>query len=78
MHQVNMYEAKTQLSKLVDEVQSGEEVIITKSGKPVARLVPYEERKSPRKPGRWHGKVWIAKDFDLIPQEVIKAFESGE
>ncbi len=53
MHQVNMHEAKSQLSKLVDEVQSGEEIIIAKSGKPVARLVPYEERKTPRKPGHW-------------------------
>ena len=52
MHQVNMHEAKTQLSKLVDEVQSGEEVIIAKSGKPVARLVRYEPRQVPRKPGR--------------------------
>ncbi len=78
MHQVNMHEAKTQLSKLVDEVQSGTEVIIARSGKPVARLVPYEERKSPRKPGRWRGKVWIAEDFDETPQEVIEAFEGGE
>jgi prevent-host-death family protein len=78
MHQVNMHEAKSQLSKLVDEVQSGEEVIIAKSGKPVARLVPYEERKAPRKPGRWRGRVWIAEDFDETPREIIEAFEGGE
>ncbi|MEN8179065.1 MAG: type II toxin-antitoxin system Phd/YefM family antitoxin [Pseudomonadota bacterium] len=78
MHQVNMHEAKTQLSKLVDEVQSGEEVIIARSGKPVARLVPYEARKTPRKPGRWSSRVRIAEDFDETPQEIIEAFEGGE
>jgi len=75
MHQVNMHEAKSQLSKLVDEVQAGEEVIIAKSGKPVARLIPYEEFKTPRKPGRWQGQIWIADDFDETPSEVIDAFE---
>ena len=78
MHQVNMHEAKTQLSKLVDEVQSGTEVIIAKSGKPVARLVPYVECKAPREPGRWAGRVRIAEDFDATPQEIIEAFEAGE
>jgi prevent-host-death family protein len=73
-----MHEAKSQLSKLVDEVQAGEEVIIAKSGKPVARLVPYEERKAPRKPGRWQGRIWIADDFDATPDEIIDAFEGRE
>ncbi len=67
MHQVNMHEAKSQFSKLVNEVQAGEEVIIAKSGKPVARLVPYVERKELRQPGRWQGRVWIAEDFDEAP-----------
>ena len=78
MRQVNMHEAKTQLSKLVDEVQSGTEVIIARSGKPVARLVPYEACKAPRKPGRWTGRIWIAEDFDETPQEIIEAFEGRE
>jgi prevent-host-death family protein len=78
MRLVTMHEAKSQLSKLVDEVHSGEEVVIAKSGKPVARLIPYEERKTPRKPGRWQGKIWIADDFDETPSELIEAFEDSE
>ena len=75
MHQVNMHEAKSQLSALVDEALAGGEVIIARAGKPLARLVPYQTRKEPRKPGRWKGKLWVADDFDATPEEVIAAFE---
>lgn len=78
MHQVNMHEAKSQLSKLVEEAQAGGEVIIAKAGKPVARLVPYDMQREPRSPGRWKGKIWIAEDFNETPQEVIDAFEGAE
>ena len=72
---INVYDAKTHLSKLLDRVAEGEELVLGKAGKPIARLVPYRERRQPRKPGRLAGKVWIAPDFDETPEEVIAAFE---
>lgn len=77
MHQVNMHEAKSQLSSLVEEVLAGGDVVIARAGKPLARLVAYEERQEPRTPGRWKGKVRVADDFDATPEEVIAAFEGG-
>jgi prevent-host-death family protein len=62
--QVNVYEAKTQLSRLLEQVENGDEIIIARNGKPVARLVPAQRRTSPREPGGWEGRVWIADDFD--------------
>ena len=61
---VGMYEAKTNLSKLVRKVAEGEEVVIAKSGTPVAKLVRYEPPAEPRKPGRMKGMFRIAADFD--------------
>ncbi len=61
---VNMHEAKTNLSKLVEEVERGEEVVIARAGTPVARLVPYVESRAPRVPGRWKGRIWMSDDFD--------------
>jgi prevent-host-death family protein len=62
--QVNVYEAKSQLSKLLEQVEGGDEIIIARNGKPIARLVPVQRRREPRVPGGWKGKVWIADDFD--------------
>jgi prevent-host-death family protein len=62
--QYNIYDAKTQLSKLIERVEAGEEIVIARNGRPVARLVPEQGRIEPRKPGAWKGKVWIADDFD--------------
>lgn len=65
MQQVNIHEAKTQLSKLVEIASHGEEIIIAKAGKPIARLVALEKPASKkRKPGGLKGKIWIAEDFD--------------
>jgi prevent-host-death family protein len=61
---VNVHEAKTQLSRLLLNVESGEEVIIARDGKPVARLVRYEEARKKRVLGRDVGKVWISPNFD--------------
>jgi prevent-host-death family protein len=72
-----MHEAKTQLSKLVERAAQGEDVVIAKAGRPVARLVPYEEDRLPRKPGAWAGQVWIADDFDELPADLLAAF-NGE
>lgn len=71
-----MHEAKTQLSKLVERAAAGEEIVIGRAGRPVARLVPFTERPRPRAAGTWAGRVWIADDFgDPLPDEVLDAFE---
>ncbi|HXH21480.1 MAG TPA: type II toxin-antitoxin system Phd/YefM family antitoxin [Dehalococcoidia bacterium] len=71
---VNVHEAKTHLSKLLERVEQGEEIVIARAGKPVAKLVPHAEQKQPRKPGGWEGRVWIAPDFDELPEEIAAAF----
>lgn len=74
---VNMHEAKTHLSRLVERAAAGEEIIIGRAGRPIARLVPYAEEREPRSPGRWAGRVSIAPDFDESPAWVAEAFEGG-
>jgi prevent-host-death family protein len=72
----NLYEAKTQLSQLVDRAAAGEEIIIGKNGKPLAKLIPVPHARVRRKPGGWKGKVFIRKDFDApLPDEMSRAFE---
>ena len=75
---VNIYNAKTNLSKLIEQVLDGKEVVIAKAGKPVARLVSYKEEKKPRKPGAWKGKVWISDDFNDESDEINKLFYGEE
>jgi prevent-host-death family protein len=72
---VNVQEAKTHLSRLLEEAAAGEEIVIAKAGKPYVRLVPCLPEQSPRPLGGWEGKVWIADDFDETPEEVIRLFE---
>jgi prevent-host-death family protein len=75
MRMVNIHSAKTHLSRLVAEVAAGEEIVIAKAGKPVARLVPFEPRREPRQPGLLKGQIWISEDFeDPLPEEIIAAF----
>jgi prevent-host-death family protein len=75
MRMVNIHTAKTHLSRLVNEVAAGEEIIIAKAGKPVARLLPFEPRRQPREPGLMKGQIWIADDFeDPLPEEIMAAF----
>lgn len=76
--QVNIYEAKTQLSKLVERAAAGEEIVIARGGRPVARLVPLAPARGPRKPGAYRGEMWIAPDFDELPAELAQAFEVQE
>jgi prevent-host-death family protein len=64
MTQVNIHEAKTQLSRLLAKVAAGEEVIIARNGEPVARLVPVEPPRKKRVLGLDAGKIWISPDFD--------------
>lgn len=77
--QVNMHEAKTQLSRLGELAWRGEKIIIAKAGKPYLDLIPHRELEGDRKLGLLKGQIWIAPDFDETPKEVIDAFEaSGE
>jgi prevent-host-death family protein len=76
---VNLYEAKTRLSELVERAARGEEVVIAKAGQAKARLVPLERARRPRKPGAWKGQVVIAADFDApLPEDVLAGFEGRE
>jgi prevent-host-death family protein len=70
---VNIHEAKTHLSRLVERVESGEEITLARAGRPVARLVPYRTRQEPRRPGLWKGRVRIASSFDDPLPEFEKA-----
>jgi prevent-host-death family protein len=75
MRVINIHAAKTHLSRLVAEVAAGEEIVIAKAGKPVARLLPFEPRREPRRPGLMKGKIWMADDFDEpLPEEIMAAF----
>jgi prevent-host-death family protein len=73
---VNLYEAKTNLSSLVERAAAGEEIVIAKAGRPLARLVPLAKRTKPRELGLLAGQVWIADDFDdPLPADILQAFE---
>lgn len=75
----NIHEAKTNLSKLIEAVLAGEDVIIAKAGKPAIRMIPYRESKEPRKPGGWEDKVTMSDDFDdELPSEILAGFTGEE
>lgn len=76
---VNLYEAKTHLSDLVERAAAGEEIIIAKSGRPRARLVPLPDERVAPKPGLLKGKIWVADDFDdPLPPEILASFMGGD
>lgn len=70
----NVSEAKAELSALLALVERGEEVIIARAGKPIARLTLFDRSKQPRKLGVLKGKIWISEDFDELEYEVEKVF----
>ncbi len=73
----NLYEAKLNLSRLVDRAAAGEEIVIAKNGKPMARLVPLPPRPK-REPGGWEGKVWEAPDcWAPMTEEELQDWEGG-
>jgi len=75
---VSLYDAKTQLSRLVDRAAAGEEIVIAKSGRARARLVPLEDRRVLRVSGRGKGKWRVGWSFDAaLPDDLLKAFEGG-
>lgn len=78
MQTMNIHEAKTQFSKLIEAVIQGEEVIIARAGKPVASLVAIQAVAPVRSPGALKGKIKIADDFDAaLPDDVIASFEGS-
>jgi len=74
----NISQAKAELSALIEEVQKGGEVILAKAGKPVARLISYRGPAGPRVPGSMAGEIWIAPDFDELPDDMADAFGMRE
>jgi prevent-host-death family protein len=74
MYITNITQAKAHFSALIEKVLAGEEIIIGKSGKPVAKLVRYESRDESRQPGALKGKIKIAENFDELPDDIAKAF----
>lgn len=79
MKQVNIHQAKTELSKLVERAEAGEEVVIARAGKPVAKLVPISRERGRRKLGLLDGAFRIPDDFNKpLPVSVLRAFEGGK
>ena len=72
----NMHEAKTHLSRLVEMVEAGEEVVLARAGRPVARIVPYRVRTKERTPGQWRGQVIFRPGYDAA--DIAIAQEFGE
>lgn len=72
---VNVHEAKTHLSRLLDRAAAGEEIVVARAGHPVARLVALAPDRPARLPGRLQGKISFAEDFDATPPWLVDAFE---
>ena len=75
MRLVNMHEAKSKLSKLVEEALAGEEIVIAKAGKPLVKLVPYRPASEKRQFGGYENEIYIPPDFDETDEEIVKLFE---
>jgi prevent-host-death family protein len=79
MKQVNIHQAKTELSKLVERAEAGEEILIARAGRPVAKLVPLNRGRGRRKLGLLDGKFRIPDDFNKpLPPSILRAFEGGK
>jgi len=76
---INVHEAKTHLSRLLERAHRGEEIVLGKAGKPYSRLVPLEQDSGRRKPGRWEGR-FVVEDafFDPLPEEELTAWEADD
>lgn len=77
MKKINIHEAKTHLSRILERVAQGESVLIAKAGKPVAVLSPYTPPKKTRKPGTLKGKIHFADDFDAADELITNLFHTG-
>lgn len=74
MDTVNIHDAKTRLSELLKRVEAGEELVIARAGRPVARLVPFRPSSEPRRLGQFAGQAVLADDFDDVPEAIRAAF----
>jgi prevent-host-death family protein len=72
---VNMHQAKTSLSRLVERALAGEDVVIGRNGEPLVRLVRIEKQRGPRIPGRSKGRIWMASDFGTMSEAELKDWE---
>ena len=76
---VNIHDAKTHFSKVINKALKGDEIIIARDGKPLVRLIPYTEETKTRKGGQFEGLIQIGKDFDdPLPNEILKQFYGDE
>ena len=75
MKTVNIHDAKTRLSRILSEVEAGEEYVVARSGKPIARLVPYHPRGATAGSGKWRGRIAVGDDFDAEDEGVVSLFE---
>lgn len=73
---VNVYEAKTSLSKLLERVEKGDEIVLGRAGRPIARLIAYHPHGEPRVPGRLAGKIDMKPDFKDTPEWLLDEFEA--
>ncbi len=75
---VNIHDAKTHLSRLVERAEAGEEIVIARGGRPVARLVPLGRRTKPRELGGLRGRIWLAPDWDSpeLNADIAREFEA--
>lgn len=78
MEMFNIHEAKTKLSQLIEMVEGGQEIVIARAGRPMARLVPFVKTAAKRQGGAWRGQVRVADDFDDTPEGLIKSFEGED
>ncbi|MBF0430019.1 MAG: type II toxin-antitoxin system Phd/YefM family antitoxin [Fibrobacteria bacterium] len=74
---INISEAKASLSRLIEMVRKGEDVIIGKAGKPVVKIIPFDQDTRQRTGGQWKGKIKISADFDVLPDDIMKTFTLG-
>lgn len=75
----NMHDAKTNLSRLAERAANGEEIVIARNGRPLAKLVPASPSRPALNLGAWKGKVWISEDFDApLPDEMQRAFDGRD
>ena len=70
---INLHQARSQLSRLVERALQGDEIVLGRAGKPLVRLVPIHQTEKPREGGQWKGKVRIAKDFDQLSDDIASA-----
>jgi antitoxin (DNA-binding transcriptional repressor) of toxin-antitoxin stability system len=74
MQITNIHEAETHLSQLIRRAVAGEKIVIGHAGDPLVELVPFQPMVNERRGGQWHGRVWVAEDFDELPSELASAF----